>query len=115
MKFLVFTILVLITTFNCNAKDGQIWHESVYDMGCQSCHDNGVKNYPSDQSCLNCHQQSDLIKSSERTAEELWQNPHNNLHYGKDVPCQECHSEHTNNKKPMCLDCHTFKYPKFKG
>lgn len=102
-------------TFSCHAKDGKPWHQQAYDMGCKTCHDNGTKNYPSDQSCLNCHELDQLSKKTNRQEDEQWQNPHNSLHYGKDTPCMECHGEHLKDKQPMCLNCHTFEYPKFKG
>lgn len=108
-------ILSVGMIYSAQAKDGRDWHSAAYDMGCKTCHDQGLKNYPSDNSCLNCHDTDDLAKTTKRSGDEVWQNPHNNLHYGKDTPCIECHSEHTKNKQPMCLDCHTFKYEKFKG
>ena len=41
--------------------------------------------------------------------EDRWQKPHDNLHYGHDVPCVECHGEHTS-KAPLCANCHNFEY-----
>ncbi len=115
MKLFAMTALTLMMTFNCYAKDGQPWHQEAYDTGCKTCHDNGIKNYPSDQSCLSCHDLEELVDATSRQGDEQWQNPHNNLHYGTETPCMECHGEHIQNKQPMCMDCHTFKYPEFKG
>jgi DnaJ-class molecular chaperone len=95
------------------ARDQREYHEMVYESGCKSCHDQGVKNKPSDESCLTCHDIDDLAKQTTRKGDEIWQNPHNNLHYGKEVPCIECHGEHEP-KQPLCKQCHTFEFPTFK-
>lgn len=115
MKYLTITIIALILSSSCHAKEGQPWHQTVYEMGCKTCHDKGIKNYPSDYSCLSCHDLDEIVDKTSRQGDEQWENPHNNLHYGKDTPCIECHGEHIQDKQPMCKDCHVFKFPKFKG
>lgn len=95
------------------AKQGRTYHEFNYDDGCKSCHDQGLRAKPSDNQCLTCHDRDELADATVRHGEELWQNPHNNLHYGKEVPCIECHGEHQA-KQPLCNDCHTFKFDKHK-
>ncbi|TKB58724.1 cytochrome C [Ferrimonas aestuarii] len=95
------------------AKHGRVYHEMNYDDGCKSCHDQGMRKRPSDTACLECHDRDDLAEATAREGDEVWQNPHNNLHYGKEVPCIECHGEHQA-KRPLCLDCHTFKFDKHK-
>ncbi|GLP95461.1 cytochrome c3 family protein [Paraferrimonas sedimenticola] len=95
--------------------DGRTYHQKMYDkQNCKTCH--GVKaptSYPADDACVKCHKVDKLAAKTERQGDEKLQNPHDNLHYGKDVPCVECHGEHTS-KEPLCSDCHTFDYPKFK-
>ncbi|MBK5071475.1 cytochrome c3 family protein [Budviciaceae bacterium CWB-B4] len=87
------------------------------DASCQLCHGAKTPTTPAnDSNCLTCHGSLDQIaamtepKSKEGHPEP---NPHNSIHYGKDVPCSTCHSEH----KPSqvyCNSCHLFKYPNMK-
>lgn len=94
---------------------GRSYHQQLYTQHkCAACH--GVDKPSSrapDNSCLKCHSVDKLAQQTARQGDELWQNPHNNLHYGKDVPCTECHGEHVV-KQPLCKDCHTFKFSNFK-
>lgn len=94
---------------------GRSYHADLYaDKSCDSCHAQAEPStFPGDFTCLECHDSDDLIKATARTDDEKWQNPHNNLHYGKDVPCMECHGEHQESK-PLCAGCHSFEYPKYK-
>jgi hypothetical protein len=96
-------------------KKGRSYHADLYDgNSCDSCHDNAKpKAFPKDFACVECHDTDELIQATARPDDEKWQNPHNNMHYGKDVPCMECHGEHQESK-PICAGCHTFKYPKYK-
>jgi len=96
---------------SAQANDQREYHQSVYESGCESCHDQGPGMYPSDDTCLQCHDIDDLVEQTVRSEEEKWQNPHNSLHYGKELPCVECHAEHMP-KQPMCNNCHSFKYDK---
>lgn len=94
--------------------DGRSYHAEMHEKGkCRSCH--GVKEpegYPEDGACLRCHETEELVTATQPQAEEdRWQNPHDNLHYGEDVPCVECHGEHSS-KAPLCANCHNFDYPK---
>ena len=92
---------------------GRTHHEDLYmEKQCDACHTSNEPNeFPPDNICLDCHDLDDLIIATAREDDDVWQNPHNNLHYGKDVPCMECHGEHTR-REPMCADCHNFNYPK---
>lgn len=96
--------------------EGRTFHADFYDgKSCDACHASKKPlNLPADDACLECHDLDELAAATARPADEKWQNPHNNMHYGKDVPCMECHGEH-NSRKPMCAGCHQFKYPKFKN
>lgn len=94
-------------------NNGRSYHAEMYERGkCQYCH--GVREpqgYPKDGACLRCHEVDDIVAATMPEAQEdRWQNPHDNLHYGKDVPCVECHGEHSN-KAPLCANCHKFDYP----
>ncbi|OEG73753.1 cytochrome C [Shewanella colwelliana] len=112
-KFNIVLALVLggLVSLSAQAIEQRAWHKDVIGKDCKVCHDNGIKQFPSDQACLQCHDVDDLAEQTARSEEAKWQNPHNNLHYGKDLPCQECHGEHKP-KKPLCSNCHTFKFDK---
>lgn len=94
--------------------DGRSYHAEMHEKGkCRTCH--GVKEpkgYPEDGGCSRCHDIEELVEATMPEVEEdRWQNPHDNLHYGTDVPCVECHGEHSN-KAPLCANCHNFDYSK---
>ncbi len=93
---------------------GRTFHADFYDgKSCDACHDSKKPlNFPADDACLACHDLDELIKATSRPKDETWQNPHNNIHYGKDVACMECHGEHEP-RTPLCQGCHSFSYPKF--
>lgn len=96
--------------------EGRSFHARLYrgEKQCVACHgSNEPSALPADDVCLECHELEELVTSTARPEDELWQNPHNNLHWGKDVPCMECHSEHQESK-PLCEGCHSFKYPDYK-
>lgn len=122
-KKLIFAMLLVFIAFTVQAKEtleqydgikGRSYHTDFYDgKSCDSCHDSKKPlNFPADDACLACHDLDELIKSTERPKDEEGQNPHNNMHYGKDVPCMECHGEHES-RKPLCQGCHSFHYDKF--
>lgn len=120
-----FVVLLIFISGTCIAAgstlkqfdgiEGRSYHADFYeDKSCDSCHDSEKPlTLPKDDACLQCHDQAELIKSTSRSKKEEWQNPHNNMHYGKDVPCMECHGEHQS-RKNLCEGCHSFKYKKFK-
>ncbi|TKB48793.1 cytochrome C [Ferrimonas sediminicola] len=93
---------------------GRSYHEKLHsNNNCKACHGAQADGYPEDDTCHKCHNPDKLAQKTARSGEEVHQNPHDNLHYGKDVPCTECHGEHMA-KEPLCADCHTFKYPNHK-
>ncbi|KFZ38286.1 cytochrome C [Shewanella mangrovi] len=114
LKLFVALMLTMLFSMNSNAIEQREAHKQAIGKDCKVCHDQGMKQPPSDTTCLKCHNIDDLVKKSKRSDEDKWQNPHNNLHYGKDLPCIECHGEHVK-KQPLCKNCHTFKFDKFPG
>ncbi|WP_299796731.1 cytochrome c3 family protein [uncultured Shewanella sp.] len=110
-------ILTLILGFcialSAQARDKRDFHETVYDSGCKTCHDQGINKLPSDDICQQCHDIDLLAKQTARQGHKEWQNPHNNMHYGKNVPCMECHGEHKP-KEPLCAQCHNINFKKHK-
>lgn len=122
LTVVLFATLFFSTTSNVEAqtltkmgtKQGRSYHEFIHEDGCKSCHDQGLKLPPSDNLCTECHDQEDLIEATAvKEIKHQWRNPHNNMHYGDKVPCIECHSEHKT-KKPLCSNCHSFEFKKFK-
>lgn len=91
---------------------GRTFHADLYaDPACVACHgETEPSSFPADDVCLDCHDQESVVAATARAADEKWQNPHDNLHYGQDVPCMECHGEHES-RKPLCEGCHSFEYP----
>jgi hypothetical protein len=94
---------------------GRSHHALLYKrQACDSCHENSEPTaFPADFVCLDCHDEVELVQATARLEDEKWQNPHNNMHYGKDVPCMECHGEHRESEL-LCAGCHSFDYPDFK-
>lgn len=115
LVFIACTVQAQETLTQYDGIKGRTFHSDFYDgKSCDSCHDSKKPlNLPADDACLSCHDLDELVESTARSEEETWQNPHNNIHYGKEVPCMECHAEHQKSK-PMCAGCHSFKYPKYK-
>ncbi len=123
-KIVFIALVVMFTAGICVAgetlqqfgeKKGRSYHADLYDgNSCDSCHDDAnPKAFPKDFACAECHDADELVQATARPDDEKWQNPHNNMHYGKDVPCMECHGEHQENK-PLCAGCHSFDYPNYK-
>lgn len=123
LKVLIIVVIAMFTAGTSFAgetlqqfgeKKGRSYHADLYEgNSCDSCHDNSKSPFPADFVCLDCHDGDDLIQATSRPDDEKWQNPHNNMHYGKDVPCMECHGEHQESK-PLCAGCHSFDYPRYK-
>ena len=123
-KIIILTLVAIFAAGICIAgetlqqfgeKKGRSYHADLYaDKSCDSCHDNAKPAaFPKDFACFECHDGEELIQATARPDDEKWQNPHNNMHYGKDVPCMECHGEHQESK-PICAGCHSFDYPNYK-
>lgn len=107
--------LVAETLQQFDSVKGRSFHADLYaDNACDSCHVNAEPEaYPPDFVCFDCHEADELVQATARPEEDKWQNPHNNMHYAKDVPCMECHGEHSESKV-LCAGCHFFEYPNFK-
>lgn len=94
---------------------GRSYHADLYDgTSCDACHENSQPTaFPADYVCFDCHDGDELVQATARPEDEKWQNPHNNMHYGRDVPCMECHGEHQESDL-LCAGCHSFGYTGFK-
>lgn len=83
-------------------------------LECASCHTPDVQKEgrtPSKTECVACHNEDALVKKS---AERLGaRNPHESIHFHRDMPCEDCHRQH---KAPVnqCTEmCHVFPEMKF--
>ncbi len=113
--FVVDTGIAGPTLKSYDAVKGRAFHAGLYQgQACVACHGSSQPSaLPADDVCLKCHGLEKLVTATARPEPDVWQNPHNNLHWGKDVPCMECHGEHQESK-PLCQGCHSFKYPNYK-
>lgn len=60
---------------------------------------------PDEQVCLDCHKSKEYLATRLGFMDTLKSNPHNSVHDGPNLYCDECHNEH----KPsvnMCAECH---------
>ncbi|MGD8498801.1 MAG: cytochrome c3 family protein [Chromatiales bacterium] len=115
LVFVVDTGIAGPTLKSYDGLKGRAYHAGLYEAKqCAACHGtNQPTSLPADDVCMKCHGLEKLVAATARPEPDNWQNPHNNLHWGKDVPCMECHGEHQESK-PLCQGCHSFKYPNYK-
>lgn len=88
-------------------------HESVHENGnhCAACHETEKGQYVPDYiSCIQCH--GDGAMMADLTS-HMDPNPHISNHYGTDVDCTACHSEHGESFS-ICARCHLFEFPGLK-
>lgn len=60
---------------------------------------------PDEEACLTCHKSKEFLATRLSFMDTLKANPHNSVHDGPNLYCDECHNEH----KPsinMCSECH---------
>lgn len=85
-------------------------HHAKLSLECVFCHE-GQGDNPrefkmiGDEGCLSCHQSK--VHMAERLAfmDKLHVNPHNSIHDGPTLYCDECHNEHKPSTN-MCTECH---------
>lgn len=121
MKIFVFFIAVLATfCFMFFGEYGRLdaktslkfktHHESLHENGksCDSCHENSNGKYyvPDYAVCIGCHGDGETMAEATK---DLDPNPHTSSHYGTDVDCTACHSEH-GDSVAVCTRCHLFEY-----
>lgn len=128
MNYIKKTVSILfVATFICSssitmAKTVKPHHQDVLQgsngkADCSVCHDTSKKiTTPSETACLSCHgTKQDLVDLTKRKTKDhsVEPNPHESLHYGTDLSCTYCHSEHKESKV-YCNNCHEFDYKKMK-
>lgn len=76
-------------------------------VSCTSCHgQNNEIEYPTIEQCRTCHNPADVAKKTEKVKP---QNPHVSPHYGTELDCVLCHTQHA---EPVnqCNQCHSFDF-----
>lgn len=91
-------------------REGRTNHSFMYEeKDCKTCHQGSPKGPATERACIDCHGSYQEIAAA--TASQT-PNPHDAPHWGADVPCTVCHSEHKS-AKVLCNDCHQFAFPNF--
>lgn len=92
-------------------------HHEHLSFDCVDCHF-GQGDDPSkfkaigDAGCLSCHKDKKILAQRLQFMDTLKANPHNSVHDGPTLYCDECHFEH----KPsvnMCSECHEHEVPQW--
>ncbi|BCV51348.1 cytochrome c3 family protein [Shewanella algae] len=92
------------------SREGRSNHAFMYqEKDCKTCHLGAPKGPATETACLECH--GDYQQIAEQTRDSK-PNPHDAPHWGADVPCTVCHSEHKP-AKVLCNDCHQFTFSNF--
>lgn len=94
-------------------------HHAKLSFGCLDCHTNQGSNLANlkrlkDDDCLSCHQSRDKMASRLAFMELKKASPHNSIHDGKRLHCDECHMEHHPSVN-MCSECHEREVPLWMG
>lgn len=103
-------VSVLNITDELRAKHKLKPHHAKLHFGCIHCHENQgtdptkFKN-PGDEGCLSCHKSKKYIAKRTEFMDSLKANPHNSVHDGPNLYCDECHNEHKESIN-MCEECH---------
>ncbi|RXJ69801.1 cytochrome C [Halarcobacter ebronensis] len=85
-------------------------HHAELSFNCVHCHEGQGDDpekfkTPGDEGCLSCHKDKQYLANRLKFMDPLKFSPHNSIHDGPTLYCDECHNEH----KPsinMCSECH---------
>lgn len=85
-------------------------HHENLSFECIHCHagqGDDPKKYetPGDEGCLSCHKDKQYLANRLKFMDVLHVNPHNSIHDGPNLFCDECHNEHKPSEN-MCAECH---------
>jgi Zn finger protein HypA/HybF involved in hydrogenase expression len=86
-------------------------HHAKLSLKCADCHE-GQGDEPEnfqmigDEGCLSCHKSKQYLADRLKFMDVLHVNPHNSIHDGQRLYCDECHFEHQKSEN-MCLSCHS--------
>ena len=86
-------------------------HHAKLSFKCTDCHENQGDNPENfkligDEGCLSCHKSKVYLAERLKFMDALHVNPHNSIHDGPKLYCDECHFEHKKSDN-MCLSCHS--------
>ncbi|MBS9782202.1 MAG: cytochrome c3 family protein [Arcobacter sp.] len=87
----------------------QEFHEKL-SLDCSFCHEGQGNNprefsAPDEKVCLACHKSKEYLAKRLEFMDALKVNPHNSIHDGPTLYCDECHRSHTKSVN-MCAECH---------
>lgn len=94
-------------------------HHERFKFTCIDCHNNQGTD-PSkfkaigDNGCISCHGDKKRIAQRLEYMDLLKANPHNSVHDGPTLYCDECHNEHKPSQN-MCTECHEHEVPQWMG
>lgn len=94
-------------------------HHAKLKFTCIDCHA-GQGDDPSkfkaigDKGCISCHGDKKKIAKRLEYMDLLKANPHNSVHDGPTLYCDECHNEHKKSTN-MCVECHEHEVPQWMG
>ncbi|AQW83923.1 cytochrome c3 family protein [Campylobacter pinnipediorum] len=85
-------------------------HHANISLTCINCHQgqgNDVTKFKAigDKGCISCHGDKKRVAQRLEYMDMLKANPHNSIHDGPTLFCDECHNEHKKSTN-MCLECH---------
>jgi hypothetical protein len=85
-------------------------HHADLSLECVYCHEGQGKDPskfedPDETACLSCHKSKDYLAQRLAFMDTIKANPHNSVHDGKNLYCDECHHEHEPSEN-MCAQCH---------
>ena len=86
-------------------------HHAKLSFKCTDCHEgqgDDPENFKAieDKGCLSCHKTKQYLADRLKFMDALHTNPHNSIHDGPKLYCDECHFEHKKSDN-MCLSCHS--------
>ncbi len=79
-------------------------------LECVFCHEGQGKDAssfeaPEEDACLSCHKTKEYLAERLAFMDTHKANPHNSIHDGPNLYCDECHREHEPSVN-MCAECH---------
>lgn len=83
---------------------GQLYFDCIF---CHEGQGNNPENFeaPDEEVCLACHKSKLYLAKRLEFMDTLKANPHNSVHDGPNLYCDECHREHEPSVN-MCSECH---------
>lgn len=100
--------LAMAPVVGAEAMDMPTYHQKA-GVTCEGCHTATVTKEgrtPTKTECTACHNEDQLVKDS---GEKFGvRNPHDSIHFHRDLPCEDCHRQHQPAVNTCTIMCHTF-------